>query len=325
MKFGRIFAAVSLGICVLFSGCAVEQPRESLPPYELDYTPQYEEGCVTPPFWAVSDEESGGMVFLLGSMHAAKEDVKYPDYILNALYSSEWVAPELDTVEFGSNIPLQRNCVEYLKIKDGNARDLIGDDYQKTVDFLTEKGIYNSAMDMLVPFYWASAANGLVLEESGLDSDFGTESVILRLAKSKKIPVREIEGGEAQYKMMSEIPMSVQLETLSQVIGEENVAGQAETVRELYAAWCGFDEEYFSELSLFDSGEVDNSADWQQYYDMMYTDRQRLMADFIINALEAGERGFVFVGALHFYAEPSIFDYLSERGYTAGKIYPEIQ
>ena len=68
---------------------------------------------------------------------------------------------------------------------------------------------------------------------------------------------------------------------------------------------------------------MENPDDWQKYYEMMYTDRQRLMADFISDSLKAGEKGFVFVGTLHFYAEPSILTLLGEAGYSVEAIRPE--
>ena len=52
----------------------------------------------------------------------------------------------------------------------------------------------------------------------------------------------------------------------------------------------------------------------------VYTDRQKLMADFIIDSLKCGEQGFVFVGAMHYFAEPSILTQLTDAGYTVTAI-----
>ena len=54
---------------------------------------------------------------------------------------------------------------------------------------------------------------------------------------------------------------------------------------ELYSAWSSFDDEYFRGLEVYDPEEVTNPDDWQTYYNMMYADRQREMAEFVINAL----------------------------------------
>ena len=53
---------------------------------------------------------------------------------------------------------------------------------------------------------------------------------------------------------------------------------------------------------------------------MMYTDRQQKMADFIMDSLSKGELGFVFVGTMHYYAEPSMITLLEQEGYTVTAI-----
>lgn len=319
--------AAALAAAVMLCGCSASVPEsnpEPKAPLEVELEPEYERSCVTPPFWVVEDEETGAQIFLLGSMHAGRSDVKYPEYILKAYRNSSYIAPEMDTVEFTGDIPLQRRCAEYMKLKSGSVSDLLGASFEETLDFFKNSGIYQTGMDKMIPYYWASAASGLITEKAGLDSRYSTETVLLNQAHKDGKEIREIEGGEAQYKMMSEIPLSVQLETLEQCVGDENIALQAESTVELYDAWSSFDAEYFSSMTVFEPTEVENPADWQSYYDMMYTDRQKKMAEFIVDSLKAGEQGFVFVGTMHFYAEPSLITLLKEAGYMAAAIRPAI-
>ncbi len=328
----RILASALLLTGIACSaGCAEEAEKteeaekpQAAEPLVVDYTPEAEKNCVTPPFWVVEDKQTGAQIFLLGSMHAGKADVKYPGYVLDALYNSSWAAPELDTEAFAEDFALQIKCTRYLTLNGITAEDCIGGSYSETLDFFKDKGIYQAGIENMIPFYWASAANSLIISQSGLDANLGTEPVLLKAAKEAGIEIREVEGAESQYKMMSEIPMSVQLETLSQAVGDENIAFQADAVKELYEAWSRFDEDYLKGLAVYDPESVDEPDDWQAYYDMMYTDRQRLMSDFIIEALRSGELGFVFVGTLHYYAEPSIISMLEEAGYMVNKICPDI-
>lgn len=305
----------------LLAGCSPAEPNE---PLAVDLTPSAQEDCVTPPFWVVEDSSTGAQIFMLGSMHAGNPDTKYPDYVLEAFNNSTWAAPEMDTQAFSQNASLQRKCAAYLRLEDATMEQLLGDSYADTLDYFTEKGIYQQGMEYFCPFFWASAASGLVTDGAGLDTSYGTESLFLGLAHSGRKEIREIEGGEAQYKMMGEIPMSIQLSTLAECIGDDNIAAQAEDTRELYSAWSSFDDEFFRGLSVYDPETVDNLSDWEEYYDMMYTSRQKLMADFITDSLKSGELGFVFVGTMHFYAEPSIITLLEDAGYTVNEIRPEI-
>ena len=250
----------------LLAGCSHAEPNE---PLAVDLTPSAQEDCVTPPFWVVEDSSTGAQIFMLGSMHAGNADTKYPDYVLEAFSNSTWAAPEMDTQAFSQNASLQRKCAAYLRLEDATAEQLLGDSYAETLAYFTEKGIYQQGMEYFCPFFWASAASGLVTDESGLDTSYGTESLFLELAHSGRKEIREIEGGEAQYKMMGNIPMSIQLSTLAECVGDNNIAAQAEDTRELYAAWSSFDDEFFRELSVYDPDTVDNLSDWEEYYDMM--------------------------------------------------------
>lgn len=310
--------AAALISAAMLCGCSGNaQPKPRL---DVDTSPVVGENCVTPPFWVVEDDSTGAQVFLLGSMHAGIQGTEYPDYVLEALRNSSWAAPEMDTAAFSGDLVLQQKCAQYLMLNGTTMQDILGSDYDRTADYFRSKGIYQPVMDSMIPFYWASAASSLVVAEAGLDTDCGTESVLLELAHSEKIEIREIEGGEAQYKMMGEIPMTVQLQSLAECVGDENISAQADASRELYDAWSRFDDEYLGSLTVYDPNEVDSPEDWQKYYDLMYTDRQKLMADFIIDSLKSGEQGFVFVGAMHYYAEPSILTQLADAGYTVTAI-----
>ena len=110
------------------------------------------------------------------------------------------------------------------------------------------------------------------------------------------------------------------MQSLAECVGDDKISAQAKASLELYNAWSCFDEEYLDSLEVYDPAEVDSPEDWQKYYDLMYTDRQKLMADFIIDSLKGGEQGFVFVGAMHYFAEPSILTQLTDAGYTVTAI-----
>lgn len=317
----HIIKSVAAIMAALFlAGCSGAVQQSQPEPYTPELCPQYEQDCVTPPFWVVQDEDTGAQIFLMGSIHIGNEDVKYPEYVLHAYESSSYIAPEMDTVTFNGDHSQQRKCVEYIKLRDGTAADYIGEDYSEIQDFFRKNGIYQNGMDSFIPYYWASAATGLIVKKAGFAGKYGSETIMLNLAHAGGKEIREIEGGEEQYRQMSEIPLSVQLDLLKQSVGDENIEMQAGTTKALFEAWCSFDDEYFRQQA---SQFQPISDDWQKYYDIMYTDRHQKMAEFIKNGLNAGEKGFVMVGTMHFYAEPSIITLLEEEGYTVQEIRPE--
>lgn len=323
MRFFRTAAAFLCAAGILLASACSGGRREPGSPLEVDLTPAAEEGTVTPPFWVAEDEQTGAQVFLLGSMHAGTEDAVYPEYVMEAYRNSTYAAPELDTVAFSGDGRLVSECAGYLRLDGTTAAEVIPE-HDGVVEYFRSLGIYNESLEYMKPFYWTSVFSSAVLDKTGLQTQYGTETTFLEMAHRERKEIREVEGAAAQYKMMGSVPMSVQLELLGECSDYEKLRQQAESTMELYSAWSSFDDEYFRGLEVYDPEEVTNPDDWQTYYNMMYADRQQEMAEFVINALRNGDLAFVFVGTMHFYAEPSIIDLLGEAGYTVNAVRPEV-
>ena len=268
---------------------------------------------VTPPFWKVIDENTGGTVYLLGTMHAVKQDITYPDYIMEAFDSCDTVAFELDYEDTDD----MTQGIKHLLYDDGmTAKQCLGEDYAETVEFMKSKGLYSSYLDSYIPYYWASVFSSDIIEECGISAEQGSDMYFFDLAKKdgkKKVP---LESYSFQYEMMSDIPMELQLLTLSDCIGEENYKGQIAEMNKLYAAWSSFDEEYFGKLELFDEIPEGLETQCSEMQVLMYDSRQRVMADKAAEYLQKGEDLFLFVGAAHFYVGEDILTLLEEKGYT---------
>ncbi len=301
-----IYGAVSVAAGLLICGCNAK-PQQAK--------------AITPPFWRVTDEETGGTVYLLGTMHAAEENVSYPDYILEAYSECGSVALELDL----DNTEGLNEAAQSLLLKNGTTmRDLLSEDYGETAEFMKSKRLYSMSLDSFIPYYWASVLSVKITEECGLSTDSGCDRYFLSLAKRDGKEIIEIESFKEQYGAMAEIPMEIQLLSLSECIGDECYNSQITSMNELYSAWCSFDEEYFSELKLFDKipNGLENECD--QMIELMYNTRQRTMADIALEYLQSGEDLFLFVGAAHFYIGEDIIDILENEGYSVEPISAEI-
>lgn len=318
-------AALTAAALLMSTGCngsasqEPSQPEEPKTAMEVDLTPEYTEGTITPPFWVVEDKETGAQVFLLGSMHVGTQDVVYPDYVMNAYENSNYISPEVDSFRQNLEGEEYSNALDYFTLKEGTAADYITD-HDATVEFMKKHEMYNPNLEDMIPFYWMSMLSSKVLVDAELYGTFGTENKLLSQAYEEKKEVREVEGYKAQYEMMSSIPMNIQAELLAECIGDENYQTQVDTTRELFEAWSTFDKEYLENLKVYDPETVDDPEGWQKYYDLMYADRQKGMADFVVNALENGDLCFFFVGTMHFYAEPTVIDLIEDAGYTVSEI-----
>ena len=301
----RIAALVLSALCLC--GCAA--------PAEKSETVQ-----VAPPFWSAYDEDSGGTLYLLGSMHFGPAETEYPDYVMDAFSDCDTVAFELDISRTDDAV----QAAEVLLCKAGeSAKDILGGDYDGTVSYMKRHGWYLPALEGYIPYYWVSHISNILTEECGLYSQYGSEHYFLGLAKENGKEIAEIESFEMQYGMMADIPAAVQKLALLECIGDDNYAKQKQSMKELYAAWSSFDEEYLSQMKLFEEIPEGMEQDCETAQWMMYDSRQERMAEFAATSLESGEDVFMLVGAAHFYVGRDIITLLKEQGYTVCPIRTE--
>ena len=305
----RAAALVLLISALMLGGCAREEKDELT---EL-----------APPFWVVHDEQTGGTLYMLGSMHVGRKDTYYPDYVIDAYEQSSIVAAEVDT-EAENEVILAG--IEHLMCPEGtDAQTLFGEDYARVADFMESKGLYTPSLDGYIPFFWSSYLSTAAAEECRLYSKYGSETFFLESAHEDGKTVQEIESYEEQYLMMSELPMSVQVLSVTMAVGDEQYAQQTESTLELYEAWSQFDEKALGELNttLYDDIPPELYEDYAVYVDKMYKERQQKMADAAEELLHSGETAFMLVGAAHFYIEEDILTLLEAEGYTIEAVHPD--
>ncbi|MGN0686970.1 MAG: TraB/GumN family protein [Oscillospiraceae bacterium] len=311
-------AAALLALLLLLTGCAdgaASQPTE-----------------LVPPFWLAEDTSTGNRLYLLGSMHVGESNTVYPDYVMDAYEQSTKILVEVDTKAEDTE---KSKGAEYLLCPEGtDARQYFGEDYDRAADFFGSKGIYRRSYDRYIPYFWASVVSTTAAAECGLYSEYGTESVFISLAHADGKEVVQIESYEEQYRMMSEIPMSVQLYSVLSCIGEDNYAEQLGSTRELYNAWATFDEAALGALNedIYKDVPQELEADYGIFMEKMYYSRQRKMAQAAMDALaapaapaapESGSTSFMLVGAAHFFIEEDILTLLEKDGYRISEIRPE--
>ncbi len=298
----KILPAALLCFSMLLGGCSANQTEE-----------------VHPPFFEVSDPETGGHVYMLGSMHAGESSAVYPDEILEALKSSDTVACELDTVALSNDAGQLTDAMKLLLCPEGTtAADLMGDAYESIRGFFKDLGIYSPTYDSYLPVMWSMVLSNEIADDCGYSGNYGTETVMLNYAKKLGKPIYEIESAAQQYSVSASEPMPLQIYTLEQAVSG-GYDSQLEQMRGLYTAWASFDGEALAALT--DENIPDEYVEYyREYYDAMYTTRQRGMADYVISQLESGNSVFMFVGAMHFYAEPDIITCLEEAGYAVSEI-----
>lgn len=322
----RIFAVIMLLSMMLFAGCRGKDNKKDngrfITDIEYDPTSNSSENSfeVNPPFFKVTDEKTGAAVYMLGSMHVGKPEAVYSQELFDALDECDTLAVEIDLIAFENDMAAAVEAVSLLMCPNGTTvRDYMGNDYDRVMQRFREKGLYNQIYEMYIPSLWSSMWSNMMAEECGYDANYGTDMLLLRYAKQQGKKIDEIETAKEQYQVEADTSPELQMLTLTQTL-ELTADEMKEQFDLLYDAWKTADMETLTALATEeeeDAGLTEQlKADYAKYYDDMYTNRQKKMADYVMNKLKTGGKTFVVVGAMHYAAPPSILDVLTENGYT---------
>ena len=273
---------------------------------------------VNPPFYKVTDESTGGVVYMLGTIHVGLDYTHYPRKIYKALDESDTLAVELDLLRLDEDDREIMREMGVFVLTDQSAQDYMGKEYAEIKAAMEKYGVYSDVLEMYVPYIWTSQLLGKVTTECGYESKYGTDRAMLTYAKEHSKNIYEIETVNQQYAVNAAASKELQIYMLKDALNDYDA--QIESMRDLYKAWKNGDSKMLGGL-LDESGTPDEiKDDYKEYYDNMYTHRQEKMADYVIGCLKNGEKSFVAVGALHYFAEPDIIDYVEQAGYTVQQI-----
>ncbi len=287
--------------------------------------PTAEPADITPAMWKV--ESNGGTVYFLGSMHALDESCyPLPDEITNAYEVSDSLAVECDIITYGNDMQAQMNLLSKMVYSDGTtiADHIDPDLYESAKQLLTDAKLYNSLYDYYNELMWAQLVEMAMMEEAGLDSTLGIDSVLLTKALEEGKDIIEIESVDFQMGILYGQP-----EELNKFMLECDVyyyEDQCEALTELFKAWCAGDVDAIaaSEEDTGDGEEIEISDELQamidEYNKQLMDDRNAGMITKAIEMLENGDNVFYVVGAAHFVGDTGIIKGLEDAGYTVERV-----
>lgn len=253
---------------------------------------------------------------MLGSMHSVPNGTTYADEIMTAFDACETIACEVDTIALSKDRKLMNECTALMLCPSGTTTsDYLGESYESIKKFMKREGIYNSAYDSYLPIMWSSTLTNNTARKCGYNSDNGTEAYFLSLAKKQGKNIIELETAIEQYTLLALEPQELVRYTLDSAV-KSGSEGMKQDLSVLYNAWASGDGETLERLLMLDKPSDDLMEAYSEYYNEMYTKRQKKMSDSVIEWLENGDTVFMFVGALHYFAEPDIIDNVNEYGYT---------
>jgi len=283
----------------------------------------------SPLFWQAEDE-SGHVLYLLGSIHAADESLyPLPGVITDAYESADALAVELDISRLTTDLSTQMAMLSALSYSDGSTiRDHVGEElYETMVALLEEYGLYTPLFDHYNEAYWMSLLENVSIELSGLSAEHGVDLYFTGRAHEEGKPIREVESFESQLALLNGVPGELQLMLLQSAAAP---AASAMQLARLYEVYKAGDEAALTDLAYADNTEallaLDNgellAEQYAAYVTAMYHDRNLTMTDTAEEYLRSGDTVFMAVGAAHMLGDTGIVAGLRARGYTVTQVCP---
>ncbi len=279
---------------------------------------------ITPLFYKIGKEGSDINIYLLGSIHAANDDI-YPlnDTIMSAYNQSDYLAVEVDTVALTSDFDLQLELAQKMLYTDGTTiKDHIGDElYNQMVALLREKGSYSSIYDNYKPVFFESLFENVIIADADMDPNAGIDMHFLNLAKKDEKNILEIETAEFQYDLLLSNPIE-----LDKMMLEEYVNSYDESVSEMkniYSAWKKGDISELEKELMEDSNEELSAEEiemLENYNQALINDRNYGMVNALEKYFDEEKKVFCVVGLGHVIGDEGIISLMEKKGYNIEKL-----
>jgi uncharacterized protein len=262
--------------------------------------------------WEV--ENDGNVVYLLGSIHVANEEM-YPlrDEISAAFSEADYLAVEVNSTVEKPDLGVY---IEDLgTYKDGTTlRDHVSPEvYALLGELLTDMEVPADALDPFEPWYASMILDSIASEDSEYESDLGIDNYFMNEAQEAKMPIMQLESYESQFGMYDGFSDELQEQLL---VGSIHGFYQEEDSTEVLSEmWMDGDVEELTKMAEEMQGD-------EEYYKAMLLDRNVLMAGKINGFLTSSQPAtfFVVVGALHMAGEDGLVALLEEKGYTVTQL-----
>lgn len=317
--------------------------------------PQVSGEISTPLMWRVTDPESGGELYLLGSMHAGLEDMcLFPQEIYDAFDSCLALAVEVDVIAMEEDSSTDIEGLRMLVYTDGTK---IGDHidanlYKAASKILSENGYTNSYMDVYCPALWQQVIDEILTDKTPYRYENGVDRYFLKEAKRLGKTVLEIEKPLDVYSRLASLSPRAQEVLLEDAVDPDHVASFSSDLDELYAMWKRGDPDEINSVLVGDgdegdaaetaqetdteetsdaSGTKEEAAEqdeepderekcYEEYSKIMLGDRNAVMTAKAKDYLRKGYKVFYVVGLAHMVGDDGIVEGLKALGYKAEQV-----
>ncbi len=299
------------------------EPVESEPSEQATVTDPTEpevptEKGSTPLLYKVTDDDSS--VWLFGSIHVGREGFyPFPDYVNSAYEGSDAIAFECDITVAEENMLITVAMLRKMMLKDGTeiSDHVSSEVYEKAKAYLIENNSYLDYFDMFMPCLWEQLVSQTLYMEAGADFDSGVDRYLLKRAKEDGKEIIDIEDLFEHITMPARYSMPLQTLLLEESVNLDIEELKPE-IEGMLDVWASGDEDAIKEMVKEDTSEL-TEEEWplyEEYKEILITERDALMTDFAVDALDEDKEIFICVGMAHIAGEEAMVYRLRNLGYT---------
>jgi uncharacterized protein len=265
--------------------------------------------------WEVSSLTN--RVYLYGTVHAGKPGFyPLPEPVRKAFAESKVLAVEADVTDAES---MAQGASSMLLVPpDTLAKRVPAPVYERFRRQLDRLGVPEQALAQMTPFLAASMIAFAEWGRQGYAPQFGVDLHLLQLGKEAGKRVVELEGAQAQTDLMNSLTAAEQLAAFEGVVSALESGLVREQITGVVNAWQSGDPALLLEvMRAYNEGAPGAAAIEEKFIWSRHAEMAKKIEWFLLNARE---RVFVAVGALHLAGPRGLVEMLRKSGYIVRQL-----
>ncbi len=267
-----------------------------------------------PALWVVRDDDT--TIYLFGTFHLLDARPWFNDEVKTAFDASGELVLEAIIPENPAEI--QPMVLRYAVDPQGRklSERLSAEQNQALARALATIGAPAAAFDPLEPWFVSMTLTAVASQQLGISAANGPETVLIRAARERSLPINELEGLEWQIRLFDNMPEEQQIAQLREAL--DNMEALSESLTPMLTAWSTGDVEGLK--AIIDSQSSSDPA----LHRLLFTDRNRTWAGWIQERMARPGTVFLAVGAGHLAGNDSVQAALQTRGIAAERVGPQV-
>ena len=265
--------------------------------------------------WEVSS--IGNRAYLYGTVHAGKSDwYPLPQVVEDAYADSKVLVVEADITDTRA-MAKSASAMTYAA-PDSLKAHVAAADYERFRKLLGRFALPEDQISQLKPFMAVSVMVFSEWARSGYLPQYGVDAYLIKKAKSELKPIVEIEGVDAQIKLMDSLTDIENRQVFEGTLNALESGLTSEQITGMVDAWKGGKADLMLEVARRYNDRVPGALEFEEKFVWSRHDEMAKKIEGYLN--DTRDRHFVAVGALHLAGPRGLVEMLRKRGYLVKQL-----